>query len=66
MEYFRIVEVSSTEEEIHQTGVDSHFILWSLAFVLSVSLFIVISIKLLSQSHPKNLTRTSSKSLLVI
>ncbi|TFH22619.1 MAG: hypothetical protein E4H10_13460 [Bacteroidia bacterium] len=42
MEYFRIVEVSSTEEKIHQPGMDSNFILWSLAFVLSVSLFIVI------------------------
>ena len=36
---------------IHQTGMDSHFILWSLAFVLSVTLFIAI-LRKIAQSKP--------------
>jgi len=51
---------------IHQTGMDSHFILWTLVLVLSVTLFIVILRKIAQQTRPRNLTQASGKSLLAI
>lgn len=53
-------------ETIHQTGIDPHFIIWSLVFVLSITLFIAILRKIAQQTRPNTLTRASGKSLLAI
>ena len=51
---------------IHQTGIDSHFILWLLVCILSVIAFIVLLRKIGLQIRPEKLTQASGKSQLAI
>ena len=51
---------------IQNTGMDSHFIFWSLAYVLSMTLFIILLRKIAQQTRPGNLTQASGKSQLAI